>query len=81
MVKNFQPSEGKGLESVQTPESSETEFHSPSDFLKQLAAYVILCKCFKDCSWYCNQRLMADQSPVDLAFLISMAGKVFKNIN
>lgn len=52
MVKNFQPSEGKGLESVQTPESSETEFHSPSDFLKQLATYVILCKCFKDCSWY-----------------------------
>lgn len=76
MVKNFQLSEGKGLESVQTPESSETKFHSPSDFLKHLATFVILCKRFKDCSWYYNQRLMADQSPVDFAFLTRMAEKV-----
>lgn len=60
MVKNFQPSEGKGLESIQTSESSETKFHSPSGFLKHLATYVILCKCFKGCSWYYNQRLMAE---------------------
>lgn len=50
MVENFQLREGKGLESIQTSESSETKFHSLSDFLKHLATYVILCKCFTDCS-------------------------------
>lgn len=72
---------GKGLDFIQTPESSETKFHSPLDFLKHLATYVILCKCFKDCSQYYSQRLMADQSPADFTFLTRMAEKVVKNNN